>query len=317
MSENELEGVKQSYIRQFGERVGLEFFEKNKPQIIQTLEKERKQTPSTAIEPPRSPRWVSENIGAIVNAAEFTTEEEVIEAARKAYTVAQERERQNAIEKGYEIIARHLNFQFLATETLPTIEELKQSIQKMSTGYIESEAQKWQGLADTGKRFRESVRASIERQLKGQITNPEILKNEVAKYVRLYEKDFPDVDKAVPFFEEIANVFRQRLEEVHKLQAEQQEKAPKILKDMQKLSESAQKLYSKIEGLLTEYQKRGDPNILQKVAIHAKDFQRLSDKYLELKSELSLIELHIPPMRDLPILPKKVWRIMEQQGGES
>jgi hypothetical protein len=142
---------------------------------------------------------------------------------------------------------------------------------------------------------------------------------EIAKIMQLkmaaYAEIFAKIDKAVPYLEETKALYEQVLQEKQKAEAAQQAKTPETLSEMEKLSKSAEKLLPKIVKLASEYQEVQAENSLERLAVIVEEYIAVQSQWASCKRELYGLETQpqFPAMPDLPVLPRKLWKKIQQQ----
>lgn len=205
------------------------------------------------------------------------------------------------------------------------LEELKAEVQTYPLDKVKQELNRSNFKLTTCKNFENLVKTRVEESVGGLLPkggnvnfSADVAQRRREAFERFMEQrkeDIETAEKAIPYFEEIVAVFRDRLNEIEKLQTEQAKKVPQILKNMKKTADAANRLVAETEKLLPEYQKptqrKEDRNLLERLASIARKHQELTTQYQSFKDELSLLSMQpeFPLMHDLPILPQKVWHI--------
>ena len=133
-----------------------------------------------------------------------------------------------------------------------------------------------------------------------------IVERGMAGYVEIFKK----IDAAIPYLEEVKQMYGQVLEEKQKLNTEQQARMPKIISEMEKLSKSAEKERAKVVKLDAEYEESQAENTLERLVIVVEEYINIQNAWMECKRELYGLEPQpaFPGMPDLPVLPRKLWQ---------
>ena len=137
----------------------------------------------------------------------------------------------------------------------------------------------------------------------------------VEKIMAAYQESFEKMNKAVPYLEETRAMYQAVLAEKVQLQAAQLAKTPETLEEMQGLSKSAEKWYPKIMKLSAEYLEDMRENNLDRLAVVVEEYIDLQSRWMSCKRELYGLDPQpqFPPMPDLPVLPRKLWKKIQQE----
>jgi hypothetical protein len=199
--------------------------------------------------------------------------------------------------------------------------ELQSKAEKWPVRECEAAVNQARQLVEIGENFKEETRKLIEstqRSLYDYPDQPEqarMIKEAVEASMKANEPRFQAVEKGLPHFKRIVQIFEDMLVKKKQEQACQREKAPQILKEMGKLSKDADKRYERIVKLSGEYQQKGQDSILDRLSVVVVDYERLEGEWLTLKSQLRLLDPMptFPAIKSLPPLPDKLWRKVELQ----
>jgi len=268
----------------------------------------------------RTPGWVAEN--AIVLTDLETKSSEQIEAEFTQQKLeAVEKLRSATVLEGDDACAQIYQFSSRIVESpIKTLKEERKRAEKKTIESLTNILVTLGGKIAAYKGAPEAARKNAvnsRRPLFGFPENPtqksEIEKN-VEEAIAAYGETFKKMEKAIPYLEEVKQVYEEVLAEKEKLNAEQQAKIPKTLKEMENLSKEAGKLYPKIQKLANEYQEDMKENSLERLAVIVEEYLDSQSRWMEYKRQLYGLDPQpqFSAMPDLPVLPRKLWKRIQE-----
>lgn len=269
----------------------------------------------------RTPNWAQED-NILVTGVESKTQEQITAEIQKRQAEAAERLRSKIMIEGDEEFFFIYGRPPQRTVEIPvkTLAEERARAEKKSGNAIKELIFSINARIAAIKNARTAKREMIARNHRSLYDYPDnpTQKVEIQKttdgIMQASTESFEKMDKAVPYLEEIKEMYEQVLDEKIKTEAVQQAKMPQTLKEMEKLTKEAAKLYSKVVKLAGEYQETGIENSLERLAVVVEEYIDLQSQWSERKRELYGLDPQpqFPPMPDLPALPRKLWKKIQE-----
>jgi hypothetical protein len=270
----------------------------------------------------RPPNWAQED-NILVTDVESKTLEQIQKEIENQKAEAAEKLRSKIIIEGDDAFYRVYGYPPQRTIEIPvkTLAKERAHAQNKSINYDKETIFLFDAKLTAIKNAPEAKSAMVLQSLQSQYDFPnnptqklEIEKNQ-KEIMAAYEEFFAKMNKAVPYLEETRAIYQQVVAEKVQLQAAQEAKTPEILKEMEGFSKSAAKDLPKIVKVAGEYQEAEKENALERLAVLVEEYLALQAKWMEKKRELYGLDPQpqFPPMPDLPVLPRKLWKKIQQE----
>jgi len=205
-------------------------------------------------------------------------------------------------------------------DPMKTLAKERAHAQNKSVNYVKDSIVLFDAKLTAIKNAPEATRKMVIQNQRAQYDFPDNptqkleIEKMVEKIMNAYAEFFEKMNKAVPYLEENRAMYQQVLQEKVQLQAAQQAKTPEILKEMEGFSKSAAKDLPKIVKVAGEYQEAEKENAMERLAVLVEEYLALQAKWMEKKRELYGLDPQpqFPPMPDLPVLPRKLWKKIQE-----
>jgi tetratricopeptide (TPR) repeat protein len=290
---------------------------------MRTIERANGTVDFVSIEQPatvtRVPHYVEE--GAFIEVTAEMTEEDALEALKRARAGAKAKERANTIERGVDAFNALSGMRLTSPSSMLGLTrwQLNQKVAGMNEGQLESaieEVEQIMNAANLREKIMNKIRGDIlvMRERPRTFTAADMsaeawseIEEETQKEWKPYEERFQNLEKAMPYLKENLAIYRAALETL-KAKQPTNEHVEETQKRLEKLSKNADRIINDLEKPLHDIiYDRPTEERLAKAAALVNAYNEIEREFQAANKELEPFNITIDVgLRSLPILPDAV-----------